>query len=139
MSDCFMYLCTITHSEEKGWKNKTQNLCKLYKYCSSVEIQQSPAVSCCSSDDDSELSDNEKERLPKGEEGLLNGATDGMIINGSMSRDGESLLPSIFLSKPYSKTCHYLFMLAYVDVSDLILLLVQNSELTKQDYTTSAK
>lgn len=85
------------------------------------------------------MSDNEKERLPKCEEGLLNGATDGMIINGSMSRDGESLLPSIFLCESYSKTCHYFFMLAYVDASDLILLLAQNSELTKQDYTTSAK
>ncbi|XP_020632652.1 DNA helicase INO80-like [Orbicella faveolata] len=39
------------------------------------------------SDDDSELGDNEEEPLPKGEEGLLNGVTDGMIINGSLSRD----------------------------------------------------
>ena len=52
---------------------------------------------CCFSDEDSELSDNEEEPLPKGEEGLLNGGTDGMIINGSLSRDGEFHLLSVFL------------------------------------------
>ena len=58
-------------------------------------------VSCCFSDD-SELSDNEEEPLPKGEEGLLNGGTDGMVINGSLSRDGEFHLQSICLCKLYS-------------------------------------
>lgn len=96
-------------------------------------------VSCCFSDDDSELSDNDKELLPKGEEGLVNGDTDGLIINGSLSRDGEFHLPSIFLCKVYSESRQYLFLLVYVDLSDLNLLLIQNSELTKQDYTTSAK
>lgn len=96
-------------------------------------------VSCCFSDDDSELSDNDKELLPKGEEGLVNGGTDGLIINGSLSRDGEFYLSSIFLCKVYSESCQYLFLLVYVDLSDLNLLLIQNSELTKQDYTTSAK
>ena len=59
-------------------------------------------VPCCFSDDDSELSDNEEEPLPKGEEGLLNGGSNGMIINGSLSRDGEFHLSSIFLYKLYS-------------------------------------
>lgn len=85
------------------------------------------------------MGDNEEEPLPKGEEGLLNGVTDGMIINGSLSRDGEFRLPSIFLCKLYSESCQYLFMFVCVNAADLILLLMQNSELTKQDYTTSAK
>ena len=49
------------------------------------------------SDDDSELSDNEKELHSKGEEGLLNGGTDVLPINGSLSRDGGFHLPLILL------------------------------------------
>ena len=46
-------------------------------------------VSCCVvSEDDSELSDNEKELSSKGE-GLLNGSSNGLTRNGCLSRDGE--------------------------------------------------
>lgn len=40
------------------------------------------------SEDDSELSDNETEQLSKGEE-LVNGSTNGLTVNGVLSRDGR--------------------------------------------------
>ena len=87
--------------------SKCTNIVLVYK-CRVLKV----SVSCCFSDDDSELSDNDKEPLPKGEQGLLNGGTDGMIVNGSLSRDGEFHLPSVFLCKLYSESCQCLFMYA---------------------------
>ena len=46
------------------------------------------ALFWCCSEDESELSDNEKEPADKSE-GLLNGTSNGLSINGSLSRDGE--------------------------------------------------
>ena len=55
---------------------------------------------CCCSEDESELSDNETEQPGKGE-GLLNGSSNGITINGSLSRDGRlSCFLSMFFSKP---------------------------------------
>ena len=42
----------------------------------------------CCSEDDSELSENDAEAPAKGES-LLNGDKNGLMINGSLSRDGE--------------------------------------------------
>ena len=42
----------------------------------------------CCSEDDSELSENDAEAPAKGES-LLNGEKNGLMINGSLSRDGE--------------------------------------------------
>ena len=42
----------------------------------------------CCSEDDSELSENDAETPAKGES-LLNGDKNGLMINGSLSRDGE--------------------------------------------------
>ena len=49
------------------------------------------AVFCCLSEDESELSDNEKELSSKGD-GLINGTSGGLTINGCLSRDGEFIL-----------------------------------------------
>ena len=42
----------------------------------------------CCSEDESELSDNETEPPNKSED-LVNGTSNGLTINGSLSRDGE--------------------------------------------------
>ena len=47
------------------------------------------------SEDESEFSDTETEPLAKGE-GLVNGSSNGLTLNGSLSRDGR--LKTVFYS-----------------------------------------